>query len=455
MPLGLSPRESTTALDWLQQQPTAVIPPVSTGEVVAENLMAVPKGIASGVSSVYQTAASGMTAAFSNFVAEPLRDAAMRAGNMGMPVPPSGVVTLDPEILEREQAIANAETARRLAPDPRTSGAGAQLLHTVVSGATRMVGGALLAGPAGGAAVMGLTEGSATRDNLMAAGVDRDTADGLALGSALFAGGGALLPGGLGSKLITRVLSGSGIQVTAGMANRAMLHIGLEDAGYTDMAKQYAPLDGAAMMADAVLGGVFGAVHHAFAPDVVDSAHMIKDGQHAEEAAGGPATSPESREAILYNDTRAAEALIAGHDIAETRDVTILPDAAQEAARATRATQVEEAAAEVGARPVEAPAAPDLMLPEGTGEGVPQMPSRPAETAAKAEADPLAEIDDATREVIDQAKAALARREGMTIGGETGDVKAADALQRAVADIQDSGGEDVFVRVAAACFGRA
>lgn len=452
MPLGLSPRESTTALDWLQQQPTAVIPPASTAEVVGENLLAVPKGIASGLSSVAQTAQSATTAAFSNFVVDPLQQAAQRAGSIGMPVPESSVVELDPETIERDQAIANAETARRLAPDPRTSGAGAQLLHTVVSGGVRMIGGSLLAGPAGGAAVMALTEGSATRDNLLAAGVDRNTADTMALGSAMFAGGGAYLPGGVGKTLMTRILSGSGIQLTAGISNRTMLHVGLEDAGYSDMAKQYIPLDGAGMMADAILGAAFGAVHHAFSPDVTDSAHMVKDGQHAEEAAGGPATTPEGREAILYNDTRAAEALIAGHDLTGTKDTTVLPDAAQEAARATRAAQVEEAAAEVGVAPVEAPAPPELMLPEGTGEDVPAgAPKEPASP----EADAMAQLEPDVREAIDQAKAALARREGMKIGGEEGDINAGDALQRAVDAIKESGGEDEFVRVAAACFGRA
>lgn len=460
MPLGLSPRESTTSLDWLQQQPTAVIPPVSTGEVVGENLLAVPKALASGVSAIGQTIESGTTAALANFVIDSLQQAALRAGQEGMAVPESSVVELDPEKVERDQAIANAETARRLAPDPRTSGAGAQLIHTVVSGGVRMVGGAMLAGPIGGAALMGLTEGSATRDNLLAAGVDRNTADELALGSAMFAGGGALLPGGVGKGLMTRILSGSGIQLTAGIANRTMMHVGLEDAGYDDMAKQYVPLDGSWMMADAILGGVFGAVHHAFAPDVTDAAHMIKDGQHAEQAAGGPATTPESREAGIYNVTRGAEALIAGHDLTGTRDTTIVPDAAQEAARAARGKEVEDAAAEAGARIVEAPAAPEpaeLMLPEGTGETPTSILGRSArqETARKTEESAMAQLEPSVREAIEQAKTALDQREDMKIGSEgEAPIDAKDALQRAIDGIKESGGEDELVKVAAACAGR-
>ncbi len=41
------------------------------------------------------------------------------------------------------------------------------------------------------------------------------------------------------------------------------------------MAKAYTPLDGQAMMADAVLGLGFGFVHHAFAPSTIDAAHTV------------------------------------------------------------------------------------------------------------------------------------------------------------------------------------
>jgi len=450
--LGLSPRETTVAFDQLQQQPTAVIPPVAASEVAAENIAAPFKGIARGIVSSFDS----------------LRGLGSNFGAGGGYDPETGsVVEQNSEDVQRKFAMDSAAAAQQFAPDPRKSGAAAQVLHGLFSAGTQMVGGTLLTGtPIGGAAVVGASAGVDTRNSLIANGVDKDTADKLAAGSALFSGAGALLPGGVGSKLATRILSGSGIQITAGIANRTMMHVGLEDAGYTDMAKQYMPLDGAAMMADAILGATFGAVHHMFAPEIVDSAHGIKDAEHAEKGADGPATSPESRDAILYNETRAAENLMAGRDVEGTRDVETIPDPAQEAARATAAKEATDAAAEVGARPVELPAEPrtpadivkevsdrveaEAEAPKGSPLG---RGARMAE-AAKSEGDALAALDPDVREALTQAQAVLAQREGMKIGGEDGDINASDALRRAVEDIKDSAGEDEYHRVVAACFGR-
>jgi hypothetical protein len=468
MPLGLSPRETTTSFDALSQMPTAVEPPVSGSEIALENIEAPFKGIAGGAAATYEAAASAATSAFANLALKPLQERALQAGAAGMAVPESSVVELDPDTVQRDQAIASTKVIQQFASDPRRSGVAAQVLNSVASGGVRFVGGTLLTGsPVGGAALVGATEGMNTRDTLITNGVDKDAADKLALGSAMFSGGAALLPGGVGKTLMTRVLSGSGIQLTAGIANRTMMHVGLEDAGYADMAKQYVPLDGAGMMADAILGSVFGAVHHAFAPELVDSAHAIKDAEHVEDAARGPATSPESRDAILYNDTRGAEALIAGHDLTGTRDVETVPNPAQDAAREAATREVDAAAAEAGARRVEAlvePETPEAIVKavtdrvEAEQEAAGSTLGRGARQAeaAKAEGDALATLDPETRETLDQAKAVLEQREGMKVGGEDGtEINASDALRRAIDDIKESAGEDDLHRVAAACFGRA
>ena len=467
MPLGLSQRDTTNAIDRMEQTPTAVIPPASYGEVLAENVAAPFKGIASGLTSVEQALETGATSAFANLVVRPLQDRAYAAGNLGMPVPESSVVELDPDELQRQQAVHSASVLQGLAPDPRTSGAAAQLLHGLFSAGTRMVGGTLVTGsPFGGAALVGATEGTDTRNHLIAQGVDAGTANELGLGSALFSGAGALLPGGVGKTLMTRMLSGTGIQLTAGIANRTMMHVALEDAGYADQAHQYLPLDGAAMMADAILGASFGAVHHVFAPDAVDAARVIKDAQHVEQSADGVPTSPESRDANVYNVTRGAEALIAGYDLTrDTRDVETVPNPAQEAARATAAKDLDSAAAEVGGEPLEAPALPEAkprvrVEPGQTAEQAVAgsalgRAARAAEREKATEAE-AAKLTPETQEAMDQAQAALADHADLKIQNDAGEmVKASDAVKQALDDIKTAATEGDWHRVAAACFGRA
>jgi hypothetical protein len=464
MPLGLSPRESTVGLDQLQQQPFATQPPVSTGEVALENIEAPFKGAAGGLAGVQSAAESGIASAFTNLFLRPLQERALQAGAAGMAVPESSVVELDPDVVERDQALHSQEVAREFTSDPRKSGAAAQVLNGVANAGVRMIGGTVLTGsPVGGAALVGATEGVNTRDNLIAGGVDKDTADKLALGSAMFSGGAALLPGGVGKTLMTRMLSGSGIQLTAGIANRTMMHVGLEDAGYTEMARQYVPLDGAGMMADAILGSVFGTVHHIFAPELVDSAHAIKDAEHVENGADGPAISPETRDAVIYNETRGAEALIAGHDLTGTHDVETVPNPAQDASRKTAEGETSKAAEEVAGKPVEAPMESETAMEDAISalkEQVSELPTSKlsrtarAEEAAKTEGDALAQIDPADREALTQAQAVISQREGMKIGVQDGEINAGDALQRAIDDIKQSAGDDELHRVAAACFGR-
>ena len=55
---------------------------------------------------------------------------------------------------------------------------------------------------------------------LAAQGVDENTANALAAGTALMSGAGALMPGGYGSTLTARIATGAGAQAALGIANR-------------------------------------------------------------------------------------------------------------------------------------------------------------------------------------------------------------------------------------------
>jgi hypothetical protein len=222
-----------------------------------------------------------------------------------------------------------------------------------------MVGDTLITGnPVSGAAMFGATEGINTRNEIYAATGDKETADKLAIGSALFSGVAALLPGGYGESFATRIASGAVANTTFGVLQRDMMHTGLQDAGYTDMAKQYVPLDGAAMMADGILGTVFGGVHHMFAPEITDSARAIKDAEHAERSSPGIPSDPVSRQNGLDNLDRTISSMIHGDDPPPVGDVNFVPDPKQDAARETAAKEVQSAKDEAIGKQEEVPAEP-------------------------------------------------------------------------------------------------
>lgn len=342
MPLGLYPRETAEALQ------------TGFGD---EDTTAPPKP------SFFQGA--GTAAALG------VGEGAIKAGsivgdtNIGGALAPMGVDYQQPveeSTPEEHQQNLDQTTARAVAafaPDPHTTGAAGEILHGVASSLTRYVAGAEMAGgsPVGGMVGVGLTEGETQAAQLRAQGVDPELAKALGIGQGLMSGVGAGLPGGAGSKLITRMATGASMQATAGMLNRGMMHGALADAGYTDMAEQYKPLDGMSLLTDAVLGSAFGALHKApsFAPSVVDAAHTAADSVHVEDAAPGAPVTPESRQAHVDNMTAAADALISGKDMPELRPVETIPNPAQDAIRTTNADAIGETAAEVAPEPTASP----------------------------------------------------------------------------------------------------
>lgn len=257
---------------------------------------------------------------------------------------------------ERQNAIAQQEYLAQFRSDPQTTGAGAQVLHSLVSGLVRMGIGGIVGGPVGAAATVGATQGYDTQQQLLAAGVKGDTAETAGMTQGLAAGVGALLPGGFGKTLLQRVATGGFANVGQGILSRTAMSSILDNAGYHDMAQQYRPLDAQATVADLVLGFGFGAMHHVMAPVTTDAAHSILDAKHVEESAPGVPVDLESRQAAVANHDAATQALLNGDDPPPMQDVRTVPNPAQEAAGGYFKAGVADAAAEHGIDLTEPPA---------------------------------------------------------------------------------------------------
>lgn len=180
--------------------------------------------------------------------------------------------------------------------DPTSQGAGARLLGSTARGVEIMGLGTLFGGPVAGAGTLAATEGYTDLRESRAAGVDETTALKKAAITTAFTGAGAFLPfhigggaakglAGLGmsaevagnatlatslygaaraaatvaanpvAKLGTAALVNTGF----GMTDRYFTSSVLADAGYKEMAEQYAPTDSQAMAADFIMGLAFGA----------------------------------------------------------------------------------------------------------------------------------------------------------------------------------------------------
>lgn len=154
------------------------------------------------------------------------------------------------------------EGMKAITPDPSTTGTAARVLTGLAEMGTLAVAGGAVGGPLAGAALVGSVEARTAYEERVAAGVDPVTAAKLAGLTGVTSGAGVLLPGGIGSNLLTRLATGAAGNVGFGMAARYGDHAILESAGYHDMAAQQKVLDGAQMLVDMVLGTAFGGLAH-------------------------------------------------------------------------------------------------------------------------------------------------------------------------------------------------
>lgn len=285
--------------------------------VLSGALGEIPRGVGRGLAET-----QGLLAGAAAQATQPLYDALGEA---------TGTEPVNPFSYLRDSADV---AARRMTPDPLTVGAAGQVINGIGSIMTEVAGGALVtaatggaAAPAlmaGGAAAAGAATGRSTYRELLDKGVDPSTAANVAFETALFTGGGVLLPATMGynamagtlsrAGLLTSSLSRSGFiganaalgaagNVSLGVAQRGMTAEILQAGGYDAMARQYAPLDTAAITADGLLGGIFSAGGAAAglpwrAQPSTDAALAARDARDAAiTRAPGAATDPDSASA--------------------------------------------------------------------------------------------------------------------------------------------------------------
>lgn len=154
--------------------------------------------------------------------------------------------------------------------DAQNSGFVGNMLFGISDVGTRALGGGLIAGPAGAAALTGISETNYSREDLIHKGVDEDTATTAALIDGGVAFGSTLLPVNYGFKGTSGLIGDSALSIggatalsTAGQYASGQV---LESEGYDKQAKKY-EITGESVATDVVLntlmfGGARGASHY-------------------------------------------------------------------------------------------------------------------------------------------------------------------------------------------------
>lgn len=237
-------------------------------------------------------------------------------------------------------------------PDPATAGAAENLVFGLSRVIPKAVGYTLAAGPVGAAAALGVDEALTTHDELTSKGVDKNTADKVALVTGVASGAGIVLP-----------MSGATVAKTAGLyalggpgafvAQQAATREILSTANYGDLAKQYDPLDPVGLAMSALIPLPF-------------AAWGIRANVKGAKAVEPPA--PRIEPALLPEHVDAAMV----HNLTLARDVraSVEDGATTAAATATKIESLAEYSARRAVAEVKAPAAgPDTFLTWLQGRG--------------------------------------------------------------------------------------
>ena len=147
-----------------------------------------------------------------------------------------------------------AELIKSLRPDPKTNGMASQL----VFGITDALGTVALTG--GNPYLAGATWAESQYQVGRAEGLDSQTSALKASIEGLTFGLGVKLPASVGGNLATRIMSGGAINAGVGLGQRVGVSTVLNARGYSEMARQYDPLDATSAATDFILGAAFGGV---------------------------------------------------------------------------------------------------------------------------------------------------------------------------------------------------
>lgn len=211
--------------------------------------------------AVSKTVAGAAGAASSLYSAEASLGDRLAAAVGLHPDPENSPLKLLSDEMARTQAAAQ-KNVDALTPDATTTGTAFQIVHGVSEGASLAVAGAAAGGLPGAVALTSATEGSGTYEESLKAGTTPGVAAARAGVSAVASGAGVLIPGGFGSTLATRLLTGAASNVGLGFASRYADHTILEANGYPEMAAQQKVWDTTAVLTDAILGTAFGGLAH-------------------------------------------------------------------------------------------------------------------------------------------------------------------------------------------------
>lgn len=213
----------------------------------------------------------------------------------------------------------SADLINSLQPDPHTVGFAGRVLGGLSEIAPELGAAMLPGGQIPAAAAAGAQTGYSDFRMGERQGLDPVTAGEKGAISGVTTGAGLLLPVGIGTGALTKIGTGAAGQVAFGAGSREATSALLTARGYPDMAQQYKPLDKASLLADGVMGAVFGgsaALHDHLSPSAVDAAMTAKSNQNLEvDSAPGVPLTPETRTDHLAAMKTATDQLLRGDPV--------------------------------------------------------------------------------------------------------------------------------------------
>lgn len=226
-----------------------------------------------------------------------------------------------------------ASAAKALRPNATTTGMAGQLLSGLAEVVPRYAIASVAGGPVVGAFAAGAPQGYTATQVAKSEGIDDSTAIGQGLIEGAATTIGALIPGARIFKSIPGDLAAiTGANVGLGMAGRGATAALLESNGYTAQAAQYRAFDKTAMLADGLLGLVFGGIGRAGdirsaigrrpTTDQINAALTERNAQHFDvDTAPGAPINPRSAVAHQKALTQAADQLNRGEPVSIPDDL--------------------------------------------------------------------------------------------------------------------------------------